>query len=194
MKSTFLICAFPRSRTMWLSMFLSLPELSVCTHEATEFAGDPEEFWANGEQFCGGTDIYGNSDSANIFCLASMLAARPLTRVVWIERNIVEVARSCQAAKIPFTEDSLRTLLAMRDLHKDYFDVVINYEDLRYAETCRALWDFVLPGIPFDYGRWGLFDAQKLCYTAENPSPQKRYDKYLKWAERELGAIKAQRT
>jgi hypothetical protein len=178
---------------MWLSKFLTIPGISVCTHEATEFAADPEEFWANGEQFCEKCSIYGNSDSANIFCLASMLAARPLTRVVWIERHIVDVAESCRVAKISFTEESGRTLLAMRDLHRDYFDLVIKYEDLQSAEVCRTLWEFCLPKIAFDYGRWALFESKKLCYTAQNPPPVKSFEKYLKWVHRDLDALKAER-
>src|SRR6516165_8958202 len=74
MKHTFIICGYPRSRTMWLSRFLTLDGISYCTHEATEFAGSQEQFWSNAEKYAQQCDYYGNSDSANIFVLPALLA------------------------------------------------------------------------------------------------------------------------
>jgi hypothetical protein len=184
MNNSFLICAFPRSRTMWLAQFLSVPGVSVCTHEATEFAGSATEFWQNAEAY--GAPIYGNSDSANIFVLPALLAERPLTRVIWIARPIVEVAKSMKAAKMPFTEQSARTLMAMRDRYKEYFDVVIEFSDLEAMDVCKYLWEFVLPGVSFDFDRWGIFHSKKIAYTKDNPYPPKAYGKLLAWIEREI--------
>jgi hypothetical protein len=189
MNNSFLICAFPRSRTMWLAQFLSVPGVSVTTHEATEFAGSASEFWENAEAACrgAGADIYGNSDSANIFVLPALLAERPLTRVIWIARPIVEVAKSMKAAKMPFTEQSARTLIAMRDAHRDHFDAIITFESLERMDICRWIWEYCLPGVPFDAGRWGLFHSKKIGYSAANPSPLKPYAKFLAFVQREIG-------
>src|SRR6267378_4396338 len=99
MKSSFLICGFPRSRSMWLSKFLTIPGVCVCTHEATEYAGSAPEFWKNALDFCSdsGAPIYGNADCANIYVLPGMLAEQPLCRTVWIARPIVEVCASMKA-------------------------------------------------------------------------------------------------
>lgn len=174
---------------MWLAQFLSVPGISICTHEATEFAGSAAEFWKNAEVTCRGVGVgtYGNSDSANIFVLPALLAERPLTRVVWIARPIVEVAKSMKAANMPFTEQSARTLMVMRDAHKDHFDLIIEYQDLKRLDACRCLWEFCLPDVPFDVGRWGLFHSKKIGYSAANPPPPKPYAKFLAFVQRENG-------
>jgi hypothetical protein len=189
MNDSFLICAFPRSRTMWLAHFLSVSGISVCTHEATEFAGSASEFWQNAEGTAEsfGVSIYGNSDSANIFVLPALLAERPLTKVIWIARPIVEVAKSMKAAKMPFAERSARTLIAMRDAHRDHFDAVIPFDYLERMDICRWIWEYCLPGVPFDVGRWGLFHSKKIGYSAANPPPPKLYSKFLAFVQRENG-------
>jgi hypothetical protein len=176
---------------MWLAKFLTIPGVAVTTHEATEHAGSASEFWKNAEDFCSdsGTEIYGNSDSANIFVLPALLAERPLTRVVWIARPIVEVAESMKAARMPFTEQSARTLIGMRDLHRNHFDLVIEYQDLERMDVCKDLWDFCLPNVPFDFGRWGLFHARKIAYTAQNPPPPKQFVRFLAWVKEELSEL-----
>jgi hypothetical protein len=145
---------------MWLAHFLSVSGVSVCTHEATEFAGSATEFWQNAENTAEsfGVSIYGNSDSANIFVLPALLAER-----------------------------SARTLIAMRDAHQDHFDTVISFKSLERMDVCRWIWEYCLPGVPFDAGRWGLFHSKKIGYSAANPSPLKPYAKFLAFVQREIG-------
>jgi hypothetical protein len=181
---TFLICGFPRSRTLWLSHFLSVLPTSICQHEATEFAGNALEFWANGEKL--GCEYYGNSDSANVFVLPSLLAERPLTRTLWIERQIVEVAQSMKAAGMPFTEASARTLMRLRDQNAEYFDFCIPYRELEAMDTCQMLWEHCLPGVPFNVERWHIYHSKKICYSLRNPWPVKNYQKFLPWVQAEL--------
>ena len=187
MKDTFLICGFPRSRTLWLSHFLSLPRVSHCTHEATEFAGSPQEFWRNAERLSERfhTPIYGNSDSANIFVLPSLLAERPLTRTVWIARPIVEVCASRKAAGLEFTEHAARTLMGLRDEHGVHLDLTIDFHALNSMETCKALWEFVLPGVAFDVGRWGQYADRKIAYGRVNLPPVQESEKFLSWIKDE---------
>lgn len=186
MNNSFLICGFPRSRTMWLSHFLTVPGKSVCTHEATENAGSAKEFWDNAERFAGGHLDYGNSDSANIFVLPALLAERPLTRVVWIERPIVEVCQSMKRANLPFDEASARTLMKLRDQYKEHFDMVLHFQDLYRMDTCWALWKWVLPEVEFELGRWGIFYVKNICYTAAHPPPKQNTAKFLAWVNQEL--------
>lgn len=175
---------------MWLSKLLTVEGKSVCTHEATEFAGSVEEFWKNAESYAHGVEIYGNSDSANIFVLPSLLAEKPLTRVVWIDRPIQEVANSMSKIGMPFNETGLRNMMVMRDLHRKHFDLIINYEDLRDSTICQTVWEFCLPDIPFDWTRWGTFQHQKICYSKKNPMPQKSFNKFLGWVQREIDGLK----
>jgi hypothetical protein len=175
---------------MWLSKFMSLEHISICTHEATEFAGSAEEFWANAQRYVVKEhEYYGNSDSANILVLQSLLSVQPLTRVVWIERPIEQVYLSMERAGMPFTEDSAKVLIQMRDRNAEYFDLIMDYSELETLAGCLKLWDVCLPGIPFEVGRWGMFQPKKICYSKENPSPEKSFHKFLDWAVQEVGRI-----
>ena len=188
MNSSFLICSFPRSRTLWLSKFLTIPGVAVCTHEATEYAGSAAEFWKNAEDFCSdsGAPVYGNSDCASIYVLPAMLAQRPLTRTVWVARPIQEVCASLKAAGMGFDENTARTLMSLRDEYLVHVDMVIDYYALNTMAGCQALWEFVLPDVPFDVGRWGQFAGRKIAYTASNPQAPRKTDKFLGWVTEEL--------
>jgi hypothetical protein len=158
-------------------------------HEATEFASNAQEFWSNADCYSCGREFYGNSDSANILVLPSLLAERPLTRVVWIERPITEVRQSLIRAKIPFCGAWDRVLTDKRDRYAEYFDLIMDYRDLETMDGCRKLWEFCLPGAQFDYGRWGQYHPKKICYSADNPYPEKSYEKLLVWLKAELGGV-----
>jgi hypothetical protein len=163
-------------------------------HEATEFASSPQEFWSNADGFILGREVFGNSDSANNLVLPSILAERPLTRVVWVERPIAEVRESLLRAKIPFCEGWDKVLLEMRDRHAEYFDLIMDYSELDTMDGCRKIWEFCLPGVQFDYGRWGRYSVQKICYSADNPYPEKSYEKLLIWLEAEQHRIPIKET
>jgi len=193
MKSSFLICGYPRSRTMWLSKFLSVPGISVCTHEACEFAGSAGEFWDNAERYAPGDLIYGNSDSANVYVLPALLAERPMTKVLWIERDLKKVAQSMRAAGMPFEDKALLNLEMMRELHQDHIDMSVDFDNLIYGNVCHFVWEFCLPGVPWDWGRWGLYADQKICYSREHPTPEKQFHKFLGWVQRELDEIRKER-
>jgi hypothetical protein len=158
-------------------------------HEATEFASNAQEFWSNADYFSREREFFGNSDSANILVLPSILAERPLTRVVWIERPIAEVRKSLIRAKIPFREGWDRVLTEKRDSYAEYFDLIMDYRDLGTMDGCRKIWECCLPGVQFDYGRWGQYNARRICYSADNPYPEKCYEKLLNWIWTEVQRI-----
>lgn len=184
-ESTFLVCGFPRSRTLWLSQFLTIPGYSLCNHEATENSASAEEFWARAQVCEAGTKVYGNSDSANIFVLPSLLALRPLTTVIWISRPVMDVLRSMKNAGIPCSQNVMEIMLALRDKHWECFDAVFDYDALCYHEVCEMVWELCLPGLPFDYERWQEYNKMRICYSRENPYPDKNPAKFLTWLDRE---------
>lgn len=190
MKHTFLICGWPRSRTMWLSEFLTVPGVSVCTHEATEFAENAEEFWNNGKEFSKGVEIYGNSDSANLYGLRSMLALRPMTKVVWINRPMSEVRESMIKIGMPMSDATVWHITQLRDLCWEYMDMVIDFDCLVHSHECREIWEHCLPGVPFDYERWGVYTDRKIGYSVDNPMPTKSFSKFLNWAKREVDELR----
>jgi hypothetical protein len=109
-----------------------------------------------------------------------------LTRVVWIERPIAEVRESLIRAKIPFCGAWDRVLTEKRDSYAEYFDLIMDWRELSTMDGCRKIWEFCLPGVQFDYGRWGQYNAKKICYSVDNPYPEKSYEKLLVWLQAEL--------
>lgn len=168
--NTFLICSYPRSRTLWLSKFFSIPQISLCHHEGLEFAASSDEFWKNAsyDSIQHGVGVYGNSDPSNIAVLPAVLASRPLTKVVWIERPLAQVRQSMLNAGFPFEDEVAQVLERYRDMYQELFDLVIPYQSLSEMTTMRTLWHLVLPGVPFDYGYWGKLAAKVWRYDSSN--------------------------
>lgn len=172
---------------MWLSKFLSVSGQSFCSHEACEFAGSAKEFWENADIFRPSEDQhYGNSDSANIFVLPALLAERPMTRVVFINRHIVEVCKSMKAIGYPVDEKAAQLMLTLRDCYHEYFDLVINYHDLGREDIEQYLWEFVLPDVPFDRLRFRKYNLKKIGYSKEFPMPKKDTSRFVAWVNQEL--------
>jgi hypothetical protein len=188
MENTFLICSLPRSRSLWFSHFLTVPGASVCTHEASEFAASTKEFWSNAQHFCSdaGVKIYGNSDSASLFVLPALLAERPLTRVIWIDRPQNEVIASMRANNIPHDFQSVSMMIRLRDIYRDYFDLVVAYDQLQHLNMMKVIWQVAMPDVPFDPIRWIKFERQRIAYGPSNPMPEKDYTKFFEWVQREL--------
>ncbi|SRR6266481_207972 len=181
----FLICSYPRSRTLWLSKFLTRSGACFCAHEATEFAASSTEFWANADKVRAetGWPIFGNSDSANIFVLPALLAARPMTKVLWIERPITEVKRSMIRAGFELADSTAEKLVYLRGRYQELFDYVITYKNLADLDYCRWLWDYLLGAhASFEYGWWQSMDQTRIAYDATtNPPKLRKTAKFLQF-------------
>jgi hypothetical protein len=182
----FLICSFPRSRTLWLSHYLGIPGKSVVTHEACEFAGSAKEFWSNADALRPPLCHYGNSDSANIFVLPALLAERPMTKVIWINRNIVDVVKSMKKVGVPMEEKAANLMICLRNRYCAYFDLTVNFDDLGLEHIIRMIWEFLMPDIPFDPLRYRRYNAQNICYSKDNPMLKKDTKKFIAWVNEEL--------
>jgi hypothetical protein len=98
-KHSFLVCGLPRSRLLWLSRFFTVPHQSVCLCDGSLRATGAESFWQVAEDLCQerGVRIFGNSEILNLPLLPSLLAARPMTRVVWIHRPMIDSINAAEA-------------------------------------------------------------------------------------------------
>src|SRR6266404_9125802 len=96
---TLLICGFPRSRLTWLGRFLSVPHQSICLCDGLARATNAESFWTIAEAVCRerGVGIFGNSEILNLPLLPSLLAARPMTKVVFIHRPMMDSIKAAEA-------------------------------------------------------------------------------------------------
>jgi hypothetical protein len=163
---TFLICCYPRSRSLWLSRFLTVPGLCVCEHEASEFAASSKEFWDRAEIVAADQPFYGNADSAALFVLPALLAANPLAKVVWIERPMCEVISSTRKAGFTFTDEQACYLVQLRQKYDAFIDVSLNYRALGEVAYVRWLWQYLFSDVSFDLGRWCQHKDWRIAYTA----------------------------
>jgi hypothetical protein len=147
----FVIFALPRSRTAWLSHFLSYGDWH-CAHEEVRHLrsfGDVDAWFA---QPCTGT-----IETA----AASWWRMLPKgVRVATIRRPVAEVVDSLM--RIPgcaFDRDELRAVLERHDRKLDQIEarlpgvLSVRFEDLTREETCAALFEHCLP-YTHDTGRW----------------------------------------
>jgi hypothetical protein len=175
---SFLICSYPRSRTLWFSRFLTIPRVCFCAHEASEYASCSQEFWANAKDRATilETPIFGNSDSAQLFVLPALLAANPTTRAVWIDRPIEEVAESLIRAGFPPLDQQVKeTLRDYRDHYLDLFDLVVSYSDLGNPVVIENIWRLCLGDeIPFSVAWWKRMDTQRIAYSIPANPPHAR--------------------
>jgi hypothetical protein len=96
MKATFLLCGLPRSRLLWLSRFFSAPHCSICLCDGLARATNAESFWEMAEAVCQErrVRIFGNSEILNLPLLQALLAVRPMTKVVFIHRPMMDSINS----------------------------------------------------------------------------------------------------
>jgi hypothetical protein len=176
---------------LWLSRFFSLARVCACSHEATEYAASSGEFWENAELYSQHLDcpIYGNSDSAQIFILPALLACKPTTKVIWIDRPMPEVIASMVRSKLSNTvEKWVKNVVAYRTSYQDLFDSVIPYEDLNRVETIRALWTELLgPEVPFVEEWWQRMKDQRIAYSIpDNPPPTRNNERFSQFLMHEM--------
>jgi hypothetical protein len=154
-------------------------------------AASAQEFWDNAEQ--NNEPVYGNSDSANIFVLSALLAARPLTKVVWIDRPIKDCVISMSKAGFPHSNESVELLVNLRLKCESLFDLKIDFSDLGCLQVITQLWRFLLgQEVPFDYGRWGVLEATRMAYNFNEYLERPRdLEKFLAFISQE-GEMKCQ--
>src|SRR5689334_6685741 len=142
--NTFLICSYPRSRTLWFSHFFSFHPQIWCVHDASEFASSSEHYWGLLEaRYALGAESVGAADTAAILVLPALLAARPMTKVVWIERPLDQVATSMHQAGFTFTHEGAQFLRHHKERYRPLFDLEIAFHDLNHLSTILDLWDFL---------------------------------------------------
>ncbi len=152
----FVIYGLPRSRTAWISMFLTYKDCT-CHHERAMFMRslqDVRELFAAANTGSAETGApYGR-------CLLKWLV--PDIREVVILRPVEECVNSLMKIDFDgmfvFDRDKLNKLMlrgrrALDKIAKDPKVLVINYADLDKEETCKKLFEFCLP-YAFDREWW----------------------------------------
>jgi hypothetical protein len=174
---SFLLCAFPHSRLLWLSRFLTVPHQSVCLCDGLARATSAEAFWTMAEELCEerGVRIFGNSEILNLPLLQALLAARPMTKVVWIHRPIEDSIRAAEAAGYRIPTKIWEVFAAHLRKYLQYVDWIERYELLDDEATMRRLWGLILPGVPWNHRRWHAFTKRRIvCDRSKLPEQELR--------------------
>jgi hypothetical protein len=152
---SFIITGLPRSRTAWLSAFLT-GSGAYCLHEGLLRGEEGLATWLNE------SDLHGDSDSGLPLVWESLLTQlESLPKVVVVQRNPEEVIPSLKKywSGIRFLREADPGMLVeilepkLEELAKESSTLVVKYEKLSEIDTLREIWDFCLPTLPFDQTR-----------------------------------------
>jgi len=154
MSVPFLILALPRSRTAWLSHFLTYGP-KVCEHDYIINCASIEEFLLAFRQ-----GLAGSVETGAMLGWKVLRQRMPTARIVLVRRDYQEAARSlanaCGEAGVvlPIPYDELATRDSLLDAISQMPGVrQIRYEELSDESTCHWLFEHCLE-LPFDRDHW----------------------------------------
>ena len=157
---SFVILALPRSRTTWLSKFLTYRTWS-CGHEEIRHLRSMDDARAWFTQDCTGT---AETLAAPWWRLIRKLS--PDTKLVVVRRPVAEVVDSLMALPLAFDREKLETSFARLDRKLDQIVartgcMSVSYDGLNSKQTCRELFEYCLP-YAFDEAHWRRWAKQNV--------------------------------
>lgn len=144
-KLVFIVFALPRTRSFWLSKFLSYKGL-VCEHDYLDLID--LEPW-----------MIGTIETGQIPFWRDIKKTYPDAKVVTLRRPIHEIVSSLQEMEVPRKEsdiiDDMEYLsICMDNLERAYPDTLtVTYEELDTEEGCKKIFEFIMQ-VPFDREWW----------------------------------------
>jgi hypothetical protein len=169
---SFLLCGLPRSRLLWLSRFFSVPHQSVRLCDGSFRATNAESFWQMAEELCQerGARIFGNAEILNLPLLPSLLAARPMTKVVFIHRPMLDSIKAAEAVGHHIPIQIWRAFAAHLTMYLEHVDWIVPFRLLDDESTMRMLWEKVRPGLEWNQRRWRAFVGTRIvCERSKVP-------------------------
>jgi hypothetical protein len=161
----FLVLALPRSRTFWLSKFLSYGD-HVCGHEESRHLRsiDDAKIWL-------GQKFNGSAETAIAPFWRLLHKANPDLRIVTVHRPVADAVESFMALDLCGIGDMDEARLTSRMLYLDHKlrqiakrvpgVLSVEYDDLGDAETVKAVFEHCLP-YRFDEAWWRQLQPQNL--------------------------------
>ena len=169
--SPFIIYALPRSRTFWVSRFLSYGAWE-CGHDEMPKARSLEDVRAWFGQPCIGTVETGAACWWRI-----VQQTRPDIRTITIRRPVAQVLDSLMQTGVAFDKPKMVTYLMRMDAKLDQIErrvsgvLSVSYEGLVSEQSCAALFEHCLP-YQHDHTWWQAMASLNL---------QKRFDIILRY-------------
>jgi GNAT superfamily N-acetyltransferase len=171
--SMFVILALPRSRTTWLSRFLTYGDWTCNHEEIRHFRGlDDIKSWFS-------QDMIGSAETAGAPWWRLLLKYRPDCKVAVIRRDPVEVADSLMAIG-GFNRQALITQMKKLDAKLDQIEhripnvLSVGYHNMNEA-NCARIFEHCLP-YAHDHGWWEIVD--KINIQCSMPALLRYYRAY----------------
>lgn len=147
MTTPFIVFSLPRSRSAWLSQFLTYGDWN-CSHDiATEL----HSIAALQDHFS--KPFTGSSETGMIDGWRLVYKLCPTIKTVVVRRKVTEVAQSLAKFGLEADDLILKRNALLREVSALPNTVTVNYDDLNREETCKAIFEHCLQ-IPFDREHW----------------------------------------
>lgn len=150
----FFVFSLPRSRSAWLSVFLSQGN-SFCYHEALthikSFSELKQLFYRSEAK------VVGNSDPTNIVFADEILTHFPDAKILIVDRPVTEVWESLKRVGLEFDLDFLKARYG--ELHEmannNENALLVGFEQLESVDVMAAVWEHLMQDEePFDLHRF----------------------------------------
>jgi len=150
----FVIFSLPRSRSFWLSKFLTYGHWT-CGHDVCLNFENLEDLRKYYSQERTGSCETGAMEYYKVF-----RQLVPELKFVVVRRELDEVKKSLWKFGITL-DDAESKLEALREISKLPNTLTIHFDKLDIPSSARALWEFVLP-VPFDNQWFNYFKSRNL--------------------------------
>lgn len=140
----FVIFALPRSRTYWLSVFLTYGGHTCAHDEALHVRGvDDVQAWFSQERV-------GSVETAGAYFWRLVRDIRPDVRIAIVRRPVIEVIESLMATGLPFDRATLANRIGRINRKLDQIErhipdaLSVSYANLADEDTCARLFEHCL--------------------------------------------------
>lgn len=164
MDNNFFIVGLPRTRTSWVSNFLTY-KTSFCFHEAIRLCYKIDDMSLLFESI--DEPNVGDADCRIIEFEDDFRRMFPSAKWVYIKRDIKEVIHSLEK-RFEFKEsyrdtDFCKNLQKKYDIfEKKYSPLTFKFDELNTVDVCEAIWDYCIPDSRFNYKRWLQLDVLRI--------------------------------
>jgi hypothetical protein len=150
-------------------------------------ATSAEAFWATAEELCEerGVGIFGNSEILNLPLLPAFLAARPMTKVVWIHRPMEDSIKAAEACGYHIPARIWQAFAAHLTNYLEHVDWIVPFGLIDDEATVRTLWEKVLPDVSWNQRRWQAFVGKRIVCERSKVA-DRSYEKLQQFMEAEV--------
>ena len=159
MKKTFLICSLPRSRTAWISNFLTYGP-SFCFHEPFVNVV-PQDMKYRFELMP--HDYLGIADSLCTLFIEDLLKIFPESKIVVIRRPVEEVIRRFSEMGLHTGDFLLRMDGQLSAVQNQYDPLVIDYHKFNPG----LIWEYLIPEVPLSKSRMHMLENFNITVPLE---------------------------